>query len=127
MSGFKRKVERDIHKVFLNPKHFADLRTVKYDSEDFVDIPIVLTGAREHDRRRIVMQQGQRDHAQGLFMVSRVLQCAISDLGGKQPEKGQRIQINNQEGGGGFFFEYTVASSICEMGMLTVELEAIDE
>ena len=127
MSGFKRKVERDIHKVFLNLEHYGEPRTVNYDGEVYRDIPIVLTGAKEQDRRRIVMQQGNRDHAQGLFLVSRVLHCAITDLGGKQPEKGQSIQINNEEGGGGFFHEYTVASSICDMGMLTVELEAIDE
>lgn len=67
------------------------------------------------------------DHVQGLYLVSSVLHCAMSDLGGNQPEKGQRIKINDQEGGGGFFREFYVASSVCEMGMLRVELEAIDE
>ena len=42
-------------------------------------------------------------------------------------ERGQRIRINDQEGGGGFFREFYVASSVCEMGMLRVELEAVDE
>lgn len=37
------------------------------------------------------------------------------------------IRINDQEGGGGFFREFYVASSVCEMGMLRVELEAVDE
>ena len=59
--------------------------------------------------------------------MSSALHCALSDLGGNQPEKGMRIQINNREGGGGFFREFYVASSVCEMGMLRVELEAIDE
>ena len=59
--------------------------------------------------------------------MSSVLHCALSDLGGSQPEKGQRIKINDQEGGGGFFREFYVASSVCELGMLQVELEAIDE
>ena len=36
-------------------------------------------------------------------------------------------RINDQEGGGGFFREFYVASSVCEMGMLRVELEAVDE
>ena len=31
------------------------------------------------------------------------------------------------EGGGGYFSEFTVVSSVCELGMLCVELEAIDE
>ena len=64
---------------------------------------------------------------QGLYIVSSVLHCALSDLGGVQPERGQRIRINDQEGGGGFFREFYVASSVCEMGMLRVELEAVDE
>ncbi len=60
-------------------------------------------------------------------MVTGVLRCAIDALNGNQPEKGQTIKINDKEGGGGFFTEFTVASSVCNMGMLTVELEAIDE
>ena len=59
--------------------------------------------------------------------MSAVLHCALSDLGGKQPEKGMRIRVNDEDGGGGFFREYYVAASDCEMGMLCVELEAIDE
>ena len=42
-------------------------------------------------------------------------------------EKGMRIKINDTEGGGGYFSEFTVVSSVCELGMLCVELEAIDE
>lgn len=51
--------------------------------------------------------------------------CQIS--AGCSPERGQRIRINDKEGGGGFFREFYVASSVCEMGMLRVELEAVDE
>ena len=56
-----------------------------------------------------------------------VLSGLKENLGGVQPERGQRIRINDQEGGGGFFREFYVASSVCEMGMLRVELEAVDE
>ena len=87
-----------------------------------MDIPIVLTGRKEKDRR--VMTS---DHAQGLFLVTDILHCAMSDLGGKQPEKGSRIRINYQEGGGGYFASFYVASSVEKMGMLRVELEAIGE
>ena len=59
--------------------------------------------------------------------MSSVLHCARDDLGGKQPEKGTRIRINDEEGCGGFFREFYVASSVCELGMLRVELEAIGE
>lgn len=120
-------VAADIRKVFLNTDEFAELRTVRYDGMDYDGpehrgIPIVLTGLKEQDRRQLVP-----DHAQGLYLVASVLHCALDDLGGKQPEKGQRISINDEEGGGGFFREFYVASSVCEMGMLRVELEAVDE
>ena len=122
MSGFKDMVAADIHNVFLNTDEFAELRTIRYDGEEYVDIPIVLTGLKEQDRRQL-----QSDHVQGLYLVTSVLHCALSDLGGNQPEKGGRIEVNDEEGGGGFFRRFYVASSVCEMGMLRVELEAIDE
>lgn len=122
MSGFKDMVAADNQSVFLNLGEFAEKRTIKYDGEVYEDIPIVLTGMKEKDRRQLM-----RDHAQGLYLVSSVLHCAMSDLGGKQPEKGTRIKINDREGGGGFFQEFYVAASVCEIGMLRVELEAIDE
>lgn len=127
MSGFKDMVAADIRNVFLNTEEYAELRTViydgaTYDGPEHKGIPIVLTGLKEQDRRQLVS-----DHVQGLYLVSSVLHCAIDDLGGNQPEKGTRIKINDQEGDGGFFREYYVASSVCEMGMLRVELEAVDE
>lgn len=122
MSGFKDMVAADIHNVFLRSDDFAELRTVKYDGEIYEDIPIVLSGPKEEDR----YQLHHEDHIQGLFQVSKVLRCARSDLGGNMPEKGCAIQINTREGGE-YFKKYHVASSICELGMLRVELEAIDE
>ena len=127
MSGFKDMVAADIHSVFLNLKEFAEPRTIEYNGKRFEDIPIVMTGLKEQDRRAMVLHSGVRDNVQGLYMVTSVLHCAIDDLGGKQPEKGQRIKINHEEGGGGFFSEFYVASSVNSMGMLRVELEAIDE
>ena len=120
--SFKDMVESDNANVFLNLGEFADKRTIRYDGETFTDIPIVLSGLKEQDRHTT-----ESDHAQGLYRVTSILHCKRVDLGGKQPEKGQRIKINEQEGGGGFFNEFYVASSVCEMGMLRVELEAIDE
>ena len=122
MSGFKDMVAADSHNVFLNIDEFAERRTVEYDGERYVDIPIVMSGLKEKDRRQLMS-----DHLQGLYLVSSVLHCAAADLGGNQPEKGNRIRINDTEGDGGLFKEFYVASSVCEMGMLRVELEAIDE
>lgn len=122
MSGFKDMVAQDIRSVFLNTEEYGELRTIKYDGEIYTDIPVVMTGIKEQERRQIVS-----DHAQGLYLVTSVLHCSMSDLGGNQPERGQRIKINDEEGGKGFFREFYVASSVCELGMLRVELEAIDE
>ena len=120
--SFKDMVDADIKGVFLNFDEFAKKRTVEFDGDVFVDIPIVLSGLKEKDRRQLVA-----DHIRGLYLISSVLHCAAKDLDGKQPEKGQRIKINDQEGGGGFFQEFYVASSTVEMGMLRAELREIDE
>ena len=125
--GLKANILAENKDVFLNTSDFGEPRTVKYDGEEYVDIPIVMTGHKGQDRDRTVVQSGRRDQAQGLYKVTALLNCDITDLGGKQPEKGQRIKINKQEGGGGFFREFYVVSSVCEMGMLTVELGEIDE
>ncbi len=122
MSSFKDMVKADNAKVFMNTDEFAEKRTVIYDGETYTDIPIVLKGLKEEDR-----VQSASDHTQGIFLVSSVLHCTLSDLGGKQPEKGTRIKINDKEGGGGYFSEFYVASSVCNLGMLCVELEAIEE
>lgn len=120
--SFKDMIASDNQKVFMNTNEYADKRTIIYDGETYTDIPIILSGLKEKDRRQLIS-----DHVQGLFLVSSVLHCARSDLGGKQPERGMKILINDREGGGGFFRSFYVASSVTEMGMLRVELEAIDE
>lgn len=128
--GFKDTVAADNLGVFMNTEEFADYRTIIYDGETYDGaedyegrgVPIVLTGLREKDRTTTVS-----DHAQGLYRVSSVLHMRAEDLGGHQPEKGAKISINDQEGGGGFFRDFYVSFSTCEMGMLRVELEGVDE
>lgn len=122
MSGFKDMVAAANRSVFLNTDKFAERRTVIYDGETYEDIPVILSGVKEQDRGARV-----NDHAEGLYQVTGVLHCARDDLSGVQPEQGQIIKINDEEGGGGFFSQFHVASSKCSMGMLRVELEAIDE
>lgn len=120
--SFKEMVHEDIKNVFLNPDEFAQIRTILYDGVSYEDIPIVLTAVKEQDRSQTVS-----DHAQGLYLVTAVLNCALEDLDGIQPEKGRPIKINDEEGGRGFFRKFYVAASSCEMGMIEIELEAIDE
>lgn len=118
MSNFKDMVQADIKNVFLNSDEFADLHTVIYDGITYENIPLVMSGIKEKDRQQLVW-----DHVQGLYLVTSVMHCAASDLGGVVPEKGMKIKIND----GDFFREFFVASSVNEMGMIRVELEAIDE
>ncbi|MDF2984889.1 MAG: ATP-binding sugar transporter from pro-phage [Eubacterium sp.] len=123
MSSFKDMVEADNKNVFMNTEEFAELHTViydgmTYDGEEHQGISITLSGLKEKDRRQL-----QADHVEGLYLVTTIMHCAASDLGGVVPEKGTRIKIND----GDFFREYHVAASVCEVGMLRVELEAIDE
>ncbi len=122
MSSFKEMLATDNQRVFLNVQEFASLRTVVYEGQSFVDIPVVLSGLREDERR-----QNAADHAQGLFLVKTLLQCALVDLGGVQPQKGARLKINNQEGGGGFFREFYITEAVCEFGLLRLELEDMNE
>lgn len=122
MSGFKDMVAADNANIFLNVNEFSERRTVVYDGSTYEDIPILLTKLKEKDRRQLVT-----DHVQGLYLVSAILHCTLSDIGGSLPEKGQHLKINDEEGGGGFFYNYRVAASGCAMGMVRAELEAVDE
>lgn len=118
MSGFKNMVQADIKNVFLNSSEFADLHTIIYDGETYEDVSLVMTGIKESDRPALV-----GDRVQGLYLVTTVVHVAVSDLGGRVPEKGMKFKIND----GDFFEEYYVASCNNDLGMLRIELEAIDE
>ncbi|MDR1158353.1 MAG: hypothetical protein LBK75_08660 [Oscillospiraceae bacterium] len=121
MSGFKSMIAADNQNVFLNVDEFAEPHTVIYDGETYGGIPVVLSGLKEQERRQLV---SAGDHAQGLYLVTTVMHCALSDLGGKQPEKGMRIKISD---GSEYYREFYVAASTCDIGMVRAELEAIDE
>lgn len=118
MSNFKDMVAADNKDVFLRADEFADLHTIVYDGTTYEDIPVVLSGLKEKDRRQLVT-----DHVQGLYLISTVMHCAASDLNGVVPEKGMKIQISDGE----FLRDFRVASSVCKAGMIRAELEAIDE
>jgi hypothetical protein len=118
MSGFKDMVEADNRNVFINVSEFADLHTVIYDGETYEDVPLVMTGIKEQDRKQLVP-----DHVQGLYLVTNIMYCSVADLGGNVPEKGMKIKVSD----GSYYREYYIGASVNYMGMLRVELEAIDE
>lgn len=119
--SFKDMVAADIRKIYLNTEEFAEKRSIMYDDVTYVDVPVVITGVKEKDRRVLVS-----DHVQGLYLVSCVMHCAIADVGGILPEKGCRLRISRSEGSQ-FYQEYRIGKSFLEMGMVRLELEAIDE
>jgi len=120
--GFKDMVAADNLNVFLNNEEFAANHTIVYDGITYENILVLLTKLKEKDRRQLIT-----DHVQGLYLVSTILHCSLEDIGGILPEKGQRIKINDDENACNFFKEYRIASSGCSLGMVRIELEAIDE
>ena len=115
--SFKDRVNRDSCKVFLDTRFFAENRTIRYDDEEYTDIPVSLQETGEDERQPKV-----DDHAQGFYLVRAVLFCAQSDLAGVTPEQGTWLEINSLDAPD-FFERYKVISSFCEMGMLRIELE----
>lgn len=116
--SFRDMVAADNSKVFLNTLEFADPHTIVYDGVTYENIKCVITKMKEKDRTTTM-----RDHAQGLYLVSAVLHCAAADLNNIVPEKGGKIKVSD----GAFLPTYYVAQSGCDMGMIRLELEAIDE
>lgn len=115
--SFNDRVNRDVGKVFLDTRFFAEKRTIRYDGKEYSDIPVSLQETGEDER-----QSKADDHAQGFYLVRAVLFCARGDLDGVMPEQGAWLEINSPEALD-FFERYKVISSFCEMGMLRIELE----
>lgn len=131
--SFKDTVAADVHGVFLNLGEFGERRNIWYDGTVYEGIPVVLSGLKENDRKRLtsgVKEQGGRnsvaDRIEGLYNEQIVLHCAQEDLGGLQPEDGARFRISKTEDGGGWR-EYYVTASVADMGMLRVELAGLNE
>lgn len=131
--AFKDMVEADIHGVFLNLDEFADKRNVWYDGVTYRDVPIVLHGLKENDRKRLtsgVKEQGGRnsiaDRVEGLYNEQRVAHLAVSDIGGVLPENGRQIRISVSEGSVRFR-SYRITASVLDMGMCRLELGVLTE
>ena len=117
--SFKDMVARDVKRVFLNTREFAENRTVRYDGKEYPDIPVVLEGPVQEKRSRLT-----DDHVRGLHLVTATLYCALEDVGGKVPKQGSSLEIATKERGR-FFQRYYIVASTSYMGMLQMELEAV--
>lgn len=122
MSGFKDLLNRDIGNVFLNADEFAEKCTVIYKGEAFRSIAVSLQENMDSERQNRTVQ----DHAQGLYLKSKILLCAAADLGGRHLEKGGLLEIIRMRGGVRFSEKFTVTACSCEMGMIRAELEAME-
>ena len=114
----------DNKSVFCNPNEFADLLHVVYEGITYNGpegngIPAVLTSAKDKDRRQL-----SDDHAEGIYRVNATMHIALSDLNGILPEKGSKLRISED---GDFYKIYYIVTSACQIGMVTLELEAMDE
>lgn len=117
---FKDMIEADNKAIFLNDSEFADRHTVKYDGNVFADIPVLFIKVKELDKKVRNME--------GTYGITAVLHGAECDLGGRTPERGQRISIDTGTAiGKPFFSDFKITTSKCEGGMVTLELEAYDE
>jgi len=116
--SFRDMVNEDNTSVFMNQDEFADTHTIEYDGETYKDVPCVISQLKEQDR-----VTKMRDHGQGIYLVTAILHCTLESLDGNVPEKGVRIGISD----GDFMREYYVAESGCDLGMIRLELEALDQ
>ncbi len=114
--SFKEAVAKDVRGVFLNTVEFSDLHTVKYNGEVYRDIPVSLQDVEQTER-----QQMKDDRLPGIFKAKAVLYCAREDIGGKIPEQGKWLEINDGKNPN-FFNKYQIGSSGVEMGMVRIEL-----
>lgn len=131
--SFKGMVEADIHGVFLNLDEFAEKRNVWYDGVVYKDVPIVIHGLKENDRKRLtsgVKEQGGRnsiaDRVEGIYNEQRVAHVAVSDIGGVLPENGRQFRVSVSEGSNRYR-SYRITASVLDMGMCRLELGVLTE
>lgn len=116
--SFKDMVARDNAAVFMNLGEFAEEHDIVYDHEEYKQVSCVISQLKEQDRTTTM-----RDHGQGVYLVTAIFHCPKDALDGNIPEKGTKIGISDED----FMRWYYVAQSGCDLGMIRLELEALDE
>ena len=115
--SFKDSMHTD-NQIFLNLDEFGEVHDIWYDGETYEDVPCVISQLKEQDR-----VTKMRDHGQGIYLVTSIFHCPLEALEGHVPEKGTKIAISDED----FMREFYVAESGCDLGMIRLELEALDE
>lgn len=121
--SFKDVVQADSKSVFLNIGEFAETHTIKFDGEEYTDIPVAITKIKQSDRTIL-----QSDHAQGIYLIAEKVYFNADDTDGHLPEQGKEFKIDEGEAlGKPFFQSYRVVTVENAMGVICVELEAYNE
>lgn len=121
--GFKDMVKQDIQSIFLNCDEFAETHTVKFNGDEYKDIPVVLEVVKQSER-----QTTASDHMEGIYSVTAKAYFDINNTEGKMPEQGKYFEINDGEAVGETYFRrYRVVTAEDAMGMVCLELELFDE
>ena len=116
-------IAADNDAVFLNCSDFAEARSVRYDGERYDDVPMTLTRRKQHE-----LVQLASEHTEGLHIADAVAHFSIRQVNGVLPKPGRWIEISDGEAlGAAFFRQYRILVSDCEMGMVRLELEAVEE
>ena len=116
--SFRDQIRKDISGVFLDLDAFAERRTIIIDDIHHTDVPMVLRGLESRERHQLT-----GDHVQGIHEVTDILVCAVEDIHGAVPERGQRISVSEGER----WRDYYVGRADISVDMLRLELEAMDE
>lgn len=114
-------VAKDNRRIFLNHAQFGDIRTILFDGETYKNVPVQMSSLTQNDRK-----PSADDYATGIYKVAVVLHCIAADIGGIMPEQGMPIKIADPAHGG-FAVRYRILSASDQMGLLRLELEAMDE
>ncbi len=121
--SFNDVVQADSKGVFMNIGEIADLHTIRFDGEEYTDIPVVVTKIKQSDRTIL-----QNDHMQGVYLVTEKVFFNADDTDGHLPEQGKTFEIVEGEALGDMFYQsYRIATVENAMGVICVELEAYNE
>ena len=116
--SFKDMVQADNSSVFMNLGEFAETHDIQYDGQLYEDVPCVISQLKEQDR-----VTKMRDHGEGIYLVTSVFHCPLESIGGNVPEKGTKFGISDDD----FMRWFYVAQAGCDLNMIRLELEAMDE
>ena len=116
--SFKDSVKTENTSVFMNTDEFAEIHDIWYDGKTYEDVSCIISQLKEQDR-----VTKMRDHGQGIYLVTTIFHCPLEALEGVVPEKGTKIRISDED----FMRDFYVAEAGCDLDMIRLELEAMDE